>query len=156
MRIRILAVGQKMPAWVNEGVAEYSKRLPPEIKLEFVEIPLGARQQGKSGVKAMQQEAAAIQAKLKKGQERIIALDVQGKIWSSETLSTKLADWQMQGGDLALLIGGPDGLSPEVLNLAEERWSLSKLTLPHPLVRVILAEQIYRAWTLLVGHPYHR
>ena len=145
-----------MPAWVDQGVAEYTKRVPHDFKVEFEEIPLGARRPGSDLKKAMQQESAAVLARLKNSKEKVIALDVLGKAWSSEALAKVAEGWRMEGRDIALLIGGPDGLSDECLQLAEQRWSLSALTLPHPLVRVLLAEQLYRAWTLLSGHPYHR
>lgn len=144
-----------MPAWVEEGVNEYLKRLPPDFKVTFEEIPIGQRKAGKDVKKAMAKESEAILARLK-DKEKVIALDVQGKSWSSEQLATQAEDWRMDGRDLALLIGGPDGLSDQCLARAEQRWSLSALTLPHPLVRVLLAEQLYRAWTLMSGHPYHR
>lgn len=145
-----------MPAWVEQGVTEYTKRLPQDFKLEFEEIPLGTRRSGGDLKKALQQESAAILARLKNSKEKVIALDVLGKSWSSEQLAQQAENWRMEGRDLALLVGGPDGLSAACLQLAEQRWSLSALTLPHPLVRVLLAEQLYRAWTLLSGHPYHR
>ena len=144
-----------MPAWVEQGVNEYTKRLPADFKVEFEEIPLGARRPGSDLKKALTQESDALLARLK-GKEKVIALDVLGKSWSSEQLAEAAADWRMDGRDIALLIGGPDGLSEACLQKAEQRWSLSALTLPHPLVRVLLAEQLYRAWTLLSGHPYHR
>jgi 23S rRNA (pseudouridine1915-N3)-methyltransferase len=155
VRVRILAVGQKMPAWVEQGVSEYLRRLPADFRVEFEEIPLGARRPGSDLKKALTQESDALLARLK-GKEKVIALDVLGKPWSSEQLAAQAADWRMGGRDVALLIGGPDGLSEACLQKAEQRWSLSALTLPHPLVRVLLAEQLYRAWTLLSGHPYHR
>ncbi|WP_404419852.1 23S rRNA (pseudouridine(1915)-N(3))-methyltransferase RlmH [Marinospirillum sp.] len=155
MKIRILAVGQKMPGWVEEGVKEYLRRLPADFRVVFEEIPLGQRRPGSDLQKALAKESDAMLARLK-GKEKVIALDVKGKAWSSEQLSSQAEDWRMDGRDVALLIGGPDGLSAECLAQAEQRWSLSPLTLPHPLVRVLLAEQLYRAWTLLSGHPYHR
>ncbi len=145
-----------MPVWVEQGVTEYTKRLPHDFKVEFEEIPLGARRPGSDLKKALKQESDAILARLKNSKEKVIALDVLGRPWSSEQLAEQANDWRMEGRDLALLVGGPDGLSPDCLQLAEGRWSLSALTLPHPLVRVLLAEQLYRAWTLLSSHPYHR
>jgi 23S rRNA (pseudouridine1915-N3)-methyltransferase len=158
VKIRIIAAGGKMPRWVQEGYAEYAKRLPREIALELLELPLGQRGQKNSAAlveKARQKEGEAMLAALSP-REHVVALDVQGKAWSTEQLSAQLADWQMLGENLSLLIGGPDGLAPECLARAQQRWSLSPLTLPHPLVRVLLAEQLYRAWTLLAGHPYHK
>lgn len=144
-----------MPAWVEQGVAEYSKRLPADCGLEIVEIAPGHRAKNTPKEKAMKQEADAL-IKAIRPQDHVVALDVKGKPWSTEKLAEHLGDWRMQGGDVALIIGGPDGLAPEVLSLAKQRWSLSALTLPHPLVRVLLAEQLYRAWTILQGHPYHK
>ncbi|WP_444929873.1 23S rRNA (pseudouridine(1915)-N(3))-methyltransferase RlmH [Microbulbifer sp. SSSA002] len=158
MKIRILAAGGKMPAWVQEGYAEYAKRLPREIALEMVEIPLGQRGQKSSAAlieKARKKEGEAMLAAVGP-RDHVVALDVKGKPWSTEQLSTQLRDWQLLGENVSLFIGGPDGLSEDCLARARQRWSLSPLTLPHPLVRVVLAEQIYRAWTLLAGHPYHK
>ncbi|MFV8783516.1 23S rRNA (pseudouridine(1915)-N(3))-methyltransferase RlmH [Microbulbifer sp. SA54] len=158
MKIRILAAGGKMPSWVQEGYQEYAKRLPRELTLEMVEIPLGNRGQKNSAAlveKARQKEGEAMLAALGP-RDHVVALDVKGKSWSTEQLSRELAGWQMSGDNVSLLIGGPDGLAPDCLSRASQRWSLSALTMPHPLVRVLLAEQLYRAWTLLAGHPYHK
>lgn len=155
MRISLIAVGTRMPAWVETGVAEYRKRLPPEISFEIREIALGKRGKNADIVRAMQEEGDAMQAAIA-ARDRVIALDVRGKSLSTEQLAGKLAQWQMEGDDISLLVGGPDGLAPACLERAAERWSLSALTLPHPLVRVLLAEQLYRAWTINSNHPYHR
>ena len=155
MRIRLLAVGQKMPDWVTEGYQEYAKRLQDDIRLELVEIPAAKRTRNNEAEQWKRQEAEAIQAAIHPS-DRVVALDVLGKPWSTENLRDRTAQWLQGGQNVALLVGGPDGLAPELLALASERWSLSPLTLPHPLVRIVVAEQIYRAWTLLKGHPYHR
>lgn len=155
MKLRLLAVGHKMPAWVEQGYAEYAKRLPADCALELVEIAPGHRAKNTSKEKAMQQEAEALRKAIRP-QDFVVALDVKGQPWSTEQLAQQLDGWRMQGGDVALLIGGPDGMTPELLTLARQRWSLSALTLPHPLVRVLLAEQLYRAWSILQGHPYHK
>jgi 23S rRNA (pseudouridine1915-N3)-methyltransferase len=155
MRIRLICVGTKMPAWVTTGFQEYAKRLPADCRLELVEIPPGHRGKGADVQRAIEKESRLILAALGKD-ERVVALDVEGRQWSTEQLATTVGEWQMGGQNVALLIGGPDGLSAECLALAQQRWSLSNLTYPHPLVRVILAEQIYRAWSLLNNHPYHR
>tara|TARA_R110000868_G_scaffold4805_17_gene29921 strand:- start:2829 stop:3296 length:468 start_codon:yes stop_codon:yes gene_type:complete len=155
MKIRLLAVGQKMPSWVTEGYQEYAKRLPADCALELVEISPGYRSKSSSKEKAMQQEADAL-LKAIRPQEHLVALDVLGKPWSTEQLASQMGQWRMDGHDIALVIGGPDGIAPSLLTQAKQRWSLSSLTLPHPLVRVVVAEQIYRAWTLLQGHPYHK
>ncbi len=147
-----------MPGWVQEGYNEYAKRLPRELTLEMVEIPLGNRGQKNSPAlveKARQKEGEAMLAAIQP-REHVVALEVKGKSWSTEQLSRELADWQMGGDNVCLLIGGPDGLAPECVARANQKWSLSALTMPHPLVRVLLAEQLYRAWTLLAGHPYHK
>lgn len=159
MLIRILAVGSKMPAWVKDGCHDYQKRLPRELSIEWVELPLGERQAKKNRpqdiARAIAQENKSMMAAID-DRDYVIALDVKGKSWSTEVLAEQMASWQMEGYRIALLIGGPDGLSSECLQRAQQRWSLSELTLPHPLVRVLLIEQLYRAWTILKGHPYHK
>ncbi|WP_430461636.1 23S rRNA (pseudouridine(1915)-N(3))-methyltransferase RlmH [Thalassolituus sp. LLYu03] len=155
MKLRLLAVGHKMPSWVEQGFGEYAKRLPADCAIELVEIPPGHRAKNTSKEKAMQQEADALRKAIRPT-DHVVALDVKGGNWSTEKLAQELEGWRMQGGDVALLVGGPDGMTPDVLALAKQRWSLSALTLPHPLVRVLLAEQLYRAWTILQGHPYHK
>ena len=144
-----------MPSWIEQGFSEYAKRLPADCAIELIEIAPGHRAKNTSKEKAMEQEAQGILKHLKP-QDHLVALDVQGKSWSTEQLSEQLSAWRMQGGDVALVVGGPDGLTQSVLGLAKQRWSLSPLTLPHPLVRVLLAEQLYRAWSILQGHPYHK
>lgn len=155
MKIRLLAVGQKMPGWVETGYADYATRMPPECRLELMEIPLAQRAKSQPVARAMQQEGERILAALT-GSEQLIALDVRGKTWSTEQLADEMSGWLQEGRDIALAIGGPDGLADDVLNRAERRWSLSPLTLPHPLVRIVLAEQLYRAMSILKNHPYHR
>ncbi|MEE8057742.1 MAG: 23S rRNA (pseudouridine(1915)-N(3))-methyltransferase RlmH [Pseudomonadales bacterium] len=155
MRIRLIAVGTKMPQWVGQGVDEYCKRLPPELKLEIKEIALGKRGKGADIQRAINSEG--LQMKVAIGErDRVIALDVKGKLWSTEKLAAELRNWQLQGNNISLLVGGPDGLAADCLQRADQRWSLSALTLPHPLVRIVLAEQLYRAWTINNHHPYHR
>ena len=155
MRLSILAVGGKMPAWVNEGLAEYSKRLPRELQLNWREIPLARRTKDKTTQQVREAESEQLLKAVPAG-DRVIALDVRGKSWTTEGLAKQLQDWQMSGDNFSILIGGPDGLSPACLSRADLRWSLSDLTLPHPLVRVVLVEQLYRAWTITANHPYHR
>ena len=155
MRVRIIAVGTKMPAWLQEGVQDYLKRFPREWKVEFVEISLGHRSKGQDVQKAMAKESEQMLAAIHP-RERVIALDVKGQSWSTERLSEQMASWQMSGDNVALLIGGPDGLSADCLAKADQSWSLSPLTLPHPLVRVLLVEQLYRGWSILKNHPYHK
>ena len=144
-----------MPDWVQAGYSEYAKRLPRECALELKEIPLATRSKNTYIARAIEKESESILASIP-AQERVIALDVLGKPQTTQTLADALRDWQMQGGNTSLLIGGPDGLSVNCLARANQRWSLSGWTLPHPLVRIVLAEQLYRAWSLLNHHPYHR
>ncbi len=155
MRIRLLAVGQKMPSWVESGYQEYCKRLPAEFQLELVELAPGYRGKGADLARAIRSEGDAMLSAMGKN-EHVVALDVKGKSWSTEQLAQHADQWRMEGANVCLLVGGPDGLDPRCLEKAHQKWSLSALTLPHPLVRVVLAEQIYRAWTLLKGHPYHK
>lgn len=155
MRIRLLAVGTRMPGWVEDGFADYAKRLSGDISLELVEITAGKRLKATDLARVKEQEGEALLAALRP-QERVIALDVLGRQLATEDLAATLKDWQVDGRPAALLVGGPEGLSRAVLDRADEKWSLSRLTLPHPLVRIVVAEQVYRAWSLLKGHPYHR
>ena len=155
MRIHLIAVGTRMPSWVVEGYQEYAKRLPRECRLQLTEVPLSKRHKSLTAAQAKQQEGQAMLAALPKDCT-VIALDVCGKAWGTEDLARRLGDWLGSGRDVALLVGGPDGLSPSCLERADQRWSLSALTYPHSLVRIVLAEQLYRAWTLNTGHPYHR
>ena len=155
MRISIIAVGTKMPAWVDQGIDEYCRRLPRELNLQWREIPLARRTRDARAAQLMEREGEQILKAVPAG-DRVIALDVKGKRLSTAGLARELSAWQMSGDNFSLLVGGPDGLSPQCLQRANSRWSLSDLTLPHPLVRVLLAEQLYRAWTITVNHPYHR
>jgi len=155
MRARLIAVGERMPAWVADGFAEYSKRLSHELPLDLVEVRLGARGKGRDPARAIADEGAAVRAALLKD-AHIVALDGRGKPWSSEDLAKELKAWRMNGRDLAFLIGGPDGHAPDILATSHQRWSLGPLTLPHMLVRLVVAEQLYRAASMLAGHPYHR
>ena len=151
MRAHLIAVGERMPAWVQDGFAEYTKRLSRELPLELIEVSAKTRDPART----MAEEGAALLAAIPNG-THVVALDGRGKPWSSEELAQQLARWRMQGKDLAFLVGGADGLVPEALARADQRWSLGPATLPHPLVRIILAEQLYRAMSMLSGHPYHR
>ena len=155
MRIRIIAVGTKMPDWVEQGYAEYAKRMPRDCVVEMIELPLAQRSKNSDIAKAMEKEGELMLATIGKG-EQVIALDVKGKPWSTEQLAENLAGWKMSGFNYCLLIGGPDGLAPECLALASVKWSLSPLTLPHPLMRILVIEQLYLACTILQNHPYHK
>jgi len=154
VKIRLVAVGQRPPDWVVKGFTEYVRRLPREMPLELVEI-----------TPAVRRNASVPQVRAREGQRLleqvtprnwVVALDEHGAAWSTLRLAERLDDWRMQGRDVVLLVGGADGLDPACLERADEVVSLSAMTLPHALVRVLLAEQLYRAWTVLSGHPYHR
>lgn len=155
MRLRILAAGQRMPAWIQQGYKEYAQRMPRECVMELQEIPLGRRAKSLPVERARDAEGERMLAAMRGG-EQIVTLEVSGRQLTTENLSTLMGEWMQGGRDLCFLIGGPDGLAPSCLDKSQLRWSLSELTLPHGLVRVLLAEQLYRAWTLLKGHPYHR
>lgn len=155
MRIRLLTITHKSPAWISAGYAEYVKRLPPSCVLELIEIPAEKRLVNADITRITQREGEKMLAYIKP-HDRVIALDVKGKAWSTEDLAKHLTQWQQDGRSIDLLIGGPEGLAPACLEKAEQSWSLSPLTFPHFLVRLIVAEQIYRACTILSGHPYHR
>jgi 23S rRNA (pseudouridine1915-N3)-methyltransferase len=155
LRIRIIAVGERMPRWVDEVVDDYTRRLTGSLKVAVVEVPAGQRSARGDPAQAMQAEGQRLLA-LIKPQEYVTALDERGIQMSTRELATWLAARMNDGRDLVLLIGGPDGLAGEVLARADQQLSLSRLTLPHALVRVVLAEQLYRAHSVLSGHPYHR
>ena len=155
MQIHIIAVGARMPDWVQAGYAEYAKRLPHECRLRLHEIPAGKRTKGTDLVRLTRDEGARQLAAVPPG-SRIVALDRNGRDLDTQALAGRIEKQLGAGQDLALLVGGPEGLAPECLAAAHERWSLSKLTLAHPVVRVVLAEQLYRAWSILRGLPYHR
>ena len=155
MLITVIAVGTKMPAWVKTGCQEYIKRLPRDWQFKFVELPIGTRSKNSSTQAAIAQEGkkmlAAIDAK-----DFVIALEVKANNWSTEQLASKIGRWRDEGFNITILIGGPDGLAAACVQRANVSWSLSALTLPHPLDRVLLAEQIYRAYSILQNHPYHK
>ena len=155
MLIHLIAVGTRMPDWVEHGYAEYAKRMPLESKIKLVEISAGKRSKNSDIKRLTQQEGEKMLAAIPKG-AKAVALDVLGKACSTEELAQELKIWQASGQDIAILIGGPEGLAEDCLKMAQQKISLSKLTLPHPLVRVVLAEQLYRASTILKGHPYHK
>ena len=155
MKIILLAVGTKMPSWVTEAFTDYQKRFPPEMKLVLEEIPPVKRKGKNSDNKAKEQEAKLILEALPK-KAYIVALDERGKQYTSLEMGDKVGKWQNLGMDVVLIVGGPNGLTDEVRNKANELWSLSKLTLPHPLVRVFLAETIYRGYSIFANLPYHR
>ncbi|MEC7118391.1 MAG: 23S rRNA (pseudouridine(1915)-N(3))-methyltransferase RlmH [Pseudomonadota bacterium] len=158
MKLRLLAVGQKMPDWVQSGYDDYAKRLQPMMSVQLVALPMAKRGKNDSASdihKYCQQEGQTILT-ARQPRERLIALEVGGRNLSTEKLADTLQFWMQDGQDVALAIGGPDGLSNEVRQQAEWHWSLSPLTLPHPIVRIIVIEQLYRAMSVINGHPYHR
>jgi 23S rRNA (pseudouridine1915-N3)-methyltransferase len=155
VKIHLLAVGTKMPGWVVTAFEEYSKRMPRECSIELREIPPAHRGKSGNADRYKVDEAQRIISALPKGAQ-LVVLDERGKSWTTKQLSQQLDDWMHSGHDVALVVGGPDGLDPSIMQQAQQKWSLSPLTLPHPMVRILLAEQLYRAWTILQGHPYHR
>ncbi len=155
MRIHLLAVGNRRPKWEQAGFTEYAQRLPRECALRLQEIPLARPAGRNSAQRRMEQEGQRL-LKAIPANTRHIALDEHGREFSSQSLARQLRHWLSAGTDIALLIGGPDGLCDQCKRTADTCWSLSPLTLPHGLVRIVVAEQIYRAWTIIQGHPYHR
>ncbi len=154
MHIRLIAVGDRQPVWVDKGFEEYVQRLPRQWQFRLQVISAGHRSKQQSAV-AAESEGRKILAEIK-ATEYVVALDEYGSQFTSVEFGQKLNDWQTRGRDLTFVIGGPDGLSAACLKRADIKWSLSRLTLPHGLARVVFAEQIYRAWTVSTGHPYHR
>ncbi len=155
MQLLVAAVGQRMPSWVTEAWTEYARRMPPGMSLSLREISLAKRGKNADTKRLSAIESNALYAAMP-ARARVIALDVQGQAWSTEKLAAQLEQWMGEGRDVGFMIGGPDGIDADILQKADERWSLGPLTLPHPLVRVVLAEQLYRAWTITQNHPYHR
>jgi 23S rRNA (pseudouridine1915-N3)-methyltransferase len=155
MQIHIIAIGDRMPEWVETGYQEYAKRLPRECRLVLHEIPAGRRTKGADLRRLVEQEGARQLAAIPAG-AHVVALDRTGKQFDTETLAQELKKRLAGGEHLVLLVGGPEGLAPACLERAKERWALSKLTLAHPVVRVVLTEQLYRAWSIIQNLPYHR
>lgn len=144
-----------MPSWVNTGVDEFIRRFPSDMPVSFTEIPAGKRGKNADIKRILEKEGEQMLAAIPKG-NRIVTLEVTGKPWDTPTLAKQIDNWKMDGRDVSLLIGGPEGLAPECIAESEQKWSLSALTLPHPLVRIILTESLYRAWSVTQNHPYHR
>jgi len=155
VKARLIAVGERAPDWVASGFGDYQKRLSHWLPLELVEVAAGIRGKGRDAARAMADEGTRVLAALPK-QAHVVSLDGRGKPYSSEQLALRVEAWRQQGRDLAFLIGGPEGHAPEVIAAADESWALGPLTLPHMLVRLVVAEQLYRACSLLANHPYHR
>ena len=155
MRIYLVAVGKRMPVWVNEAYAEFYKRMPRELRVHLIEVDAAKRRKTANSNTMREEEADNILRAIPNN-TLMVMLDQSGRAWTTENLSQQVADWMQMGRDVALVIGGADGLAKRCLQKANTIWSLSSLTFPHALVRVIVAEQWYRAWTILQGHPYHR
>ncbi len=155
MHIRLLAVGDRQPSWVDDACGIYTERFPREWKFRLDVIPTVRRNKNDKSRQAMEAEGELITAKLGPT-EQVVLLDERGKQLTSKLLASKLSDWQSDGRDLCFVIGGPDGVSDTVRQRADMMWSLSQLTLPHGMARALLSEQLYRAWSLQTGHPYHR
>lgn len=155
MKLTLYAVGSKMPSWVSQGFAEYSRRFPRDLSFNLVEIPAGKRGKNADISRILAKEGEQLLAAIPKG-NRIVTLEVEGQPWTTPKLAKQLESWQLDGRDVALLVGGPEGLSPACIKASEQKWSLSALTLPHPMVRILIAESLYRAWSVNTNHPYHR
>jgi 23S rRNA (pseudouridine1915-N3)-methyltransferase len=154
MKLLVLAIGQRQPAWADAAWVDFAKRFPPEMRLELKALKAEPRS-ARTAAQCMAAEAQRIEAALPKGARRIV-LDERGSSSTTQRLAERLRDWRTEGRDVAFLVGGPDGLDATLKSRAEETLRLSDLTLPHAFVRVLLAEALYRAWSLLQGHPYHR
>ncbi len=154
MRIRLLTAAGRPPHWALSAFSSYARRLPRALKFDAVQLPL-ARGHDNDPARAVADEGARMLALIGE-RDTVVALDEKGEAWDTRTLAARLHGWEIKGADVVLLVGGPDGLSTECLARADTRWSLSPLTLPHALVRVVVAEQLYRAWSINQGHPYHR
>ncbi|WP_298444751.1 23S rRNA (pseudouridine(1915)-N(3))-methyltransferase RlmH [uncultured Ferrimonas sp.] len=154
MKLKLIAVGTKMPKWVTEGFTEYQRRFPRDLSLQLVEIPAGKRGKNADIPRILEKEGEAMLAAAQGC--HIVTLDIPGKPWDTPQLAKQLTRWQLDGRDVAIMIGGPEGLAPAVKQAAEQSWSLSNLTMPHPMVRIVMAESLYRAWSINNNHPYHR
>jgi len=155
MKLTVLAIGLRQPGWADDAWADYAKRFPPEMRLELKALKAEPRQGGKTAAQCMAAEAQRITTALPKGARKVV-LDEHGTRLSTAALAQRLQAWRAEGRDISFIIGGPDGLDPQVRQAADESFRLSDLTLAHAFVRVLLAETLYRAWSLLEGHPYHR
>ncbi|MCE9852892.1 23S rRNA (pseudouridine(1915)-N(3))-methyltransferase RlmH [Shewanella chilikensis] len=155
MKLQLVAVGTKMPDWVSKGFAEYQRRFPRDMALELVEIPAGKRGKNADIARILQKEGEAMLAAIPKG-NHIVTLDLPGRNWTTPELASAMEKWQLDGRDVSLLIGGPEGLAPACKQAASQSWCLSALALADPLVRVVVAESLYRAWSINNNHPYHR
>lgn len=154
MKLQLIAVGTKMPDWTQTGFCAYLRRFPKDIPFALTEIPAGRRGKNADIRRIIDKEGELMLAAA--GKNRIILLDITGRPWNTPQLARELERWKQDGRDISLLIGGPEGVSAACVAAAEQRWSLSALTFPHPLVRILVAESLYRAWSINVNHPYHR
>jgi 23S rRNA (pseudouridine1915-N3)-methyltransferase len=155
VKLRLLAAGTRIPEWVDAGFADYAGRMPRECRLDLREIPLSRYRRSGDTARAVRDEGERMLGAIGPS-DLVVALDVGGRSFGTADLADQLDRWLHAGSDVSFLVGGPDGLSRECLARAGMRWSLSPLTLPHALVRIVVAEQLYRAWSILKGHPYHR
>ena len=155
MRLCVVAIGQRMPSWVVSGWEEYARRFPRGFSLRLQEVP-AIRRGTNADIESIRIRESEALLDAAPASSLLVALDERGKQWTTLELATEMRSWMQGGRDLAFLVGGPDGLSEGCLRKVEHRWSLGRLTLPHPLVRVVLAEQLYRAWAITQNHPYHR
>ena len=155
MQINLISVGNRMPGWVQQGYDEYARRMPKECELLLKEIVPGKRGK-KSDIARIVRDEGGRMINAIPARTHIVTLDIPGKSWTTPELSIAMKRWLENGQNIALMVGGPEGLSDSVRDLADESWSLSRLTFPHPLVRIVVAEQLYRAWSILNNHPYHR
>ncbi len=155
MKLLVVAVGQRQPGWADEAWADFAKRFPPEMRLELKALKTEPRSGGKTAEQCMAAEALRLEAAIPKGARRVL-LDERGTRLATAQLAQRVQAWRGEGRDVALLIGGPDGIDAKLKATADETLRLSDLTLPHAFARVLLAEALYRAWSLLDGHPYHR
>ena len=155
MQIDIITVSRKSPTWIEQGFREYVSRMPREMTVKLVEVSPAKRHKSSVRSQIMQDEAKRLLAAIPQS-AYVVALDERGSIWDTLQLAAQIRNWQADYAQVALLVGGADGLAEECRARAHAVWSLSRLTFPHEMVRVLLAEQLYRAWTVTVGHPYHR
>ncbi len=154
MRLCVVAIGQRMPAWIEQGWNTYAGRLPPSMPLELREIP-AVRRARNPDIESIRRKESEALLSATEGTRRVV-LDEGGRQWSTAELAHRLEQWMHMGSDISFLVGGADGMTRECIASADDHWSLGRLTLPHALVRVLLAEQLYRAWTVTQNHPYHR
>ncbi len=155
MKLQLIAVGTRMPEWVQQGFTNYLRRFPKDMPFELIEIHAGKRSKNADIRRILDKEGEQMLAAVSKG-NRIVTLDIPGAKWDTPQLAQQLERWKIDGRDVSLLIGGPEGLAPACKLAAEQSWSLSPLTMPHPLVRIVVAESLYRAWSITTNHPYHR